>query len=232
MYNTLNSRVLGEFLGFTVFALALKAALDLVAWRYAGPISLVIILVCLGWYLARRNRDLSEIGLVAFDRAKNYWLLPLQTVLAFVAIIATGALVTVLGDATGLAFMEPDREGALSRFGDLKGNTPLFLFWLAILWVAGPAEELFFRGFMINSLGGVFGKSRVATVLSVLIPALIFGAGHMYYQGVRGLFTTGMIGVTLGCLFILYKRNIWPLMIAHAAVNSLVFTLQYLDIDA
>lgn len=128
--------------------------------------------------------------------------------------------------------MQPDREGALSRFGDLAGNTSLFVIWLAILWVAGPAEELFFRGFMINALSDVFGKSWVASALAILIPALIFGAGHMYYQGVRGLFTTGLIGVTLGCLFLAYKRNVWPLMIAHAGANTLVFTLQYLDIEA
>jgi hypothetical protein len=85
---------------------------------------------------------------------------------------------------------------------------------------------------MINTLTDVYGKSRIATVFSILIPALIFGAGHMYYMGVRGLVTTGMIGLVLGCLFLAYKRNLWPLMIAHASVNSLLFTLQYLAIDA
>lgn len=221
-----------EFIGFTVFALALKAVLDLVIWKYAGPISLVIILVCLAVYLRGQGKGLDRIGLVRFQAVKSYWLFPLQTVLAFIVIIATGALVTIVGEASGLDFMQPDREGALSRFGDLAGNTPLFLFWLAILWVAGPAEELFFRGFMINSLTDVLGKGWVANTLSILIPALIFGAGHMYYQGVRGLFTTGLIGVSLGCLFLAYKRNAWPLMIAHAGVNSLVFTLQYLEIEA
>ncbi|MEL6727129.1 MAG: type II CAAX endopeptidase family protein [Pseudomonadota bacterium] len=232
MDNNLQKWSLGAFLGFTVFALALKGLLDLVIWRYAGPISLVIVLICLIAYLKHDGKNLSKIGLVRLESSKNYWLLPLQTVFAFVAIVATGAVVTLVGDASGLAFMQPDREGALSRFGDLAGNTSLFVIWLAILWVAGPAEELFFRGFMINALSDVFGKSWVASALAILIPALIFGAGHMYYQGVRGLFTTGLIGVTLGCLFLAYKRNVWPLMIAHAGANTLVFTLQYLDIEA
>ena len=232
MDNNLQKLSLSAFIGFTVFALALKGLLDLVVWRYAGPISLVIVLVCVSLYLTRRGIGFDKIGLVRFKAARGYWLLPLQTVFAFIAIVATGALVTIVGNASGLAFMHPDREGALSRFGDLAGNTPQFLFWLAILWVAGPAEELFFRGFMMNALADVLGKSWVANVLSVLIPALIFGAGHMYYQGVRGLFTTGLIGISLGCLFLAYKRNVWPLMIAHASVNTLVFTLQYLEIEA
>lgn len=221
-----------EFLGFTIFALVLKAALDLVIWRYAGPVSLVVVLICVTVYLQRSSQGLSRLGLVRLSGAKSYWLLPVQTVIAFVAIIATGAAVTLLGDASGLAFMQADRAGPAVRFGDLAGNTGLYLFWLAILWVAGPAEELFFRGFMINTLRKALGRGVLAAALCVLLPALIFGAGHIYYQGLRGLFTTGLIGVTLGCLFLAYKRSVWPLMIAHAAVNSLVFTLQYLEIEA
>lgn len=226
------NRALGEFLGFTIFAIALKAALDPVTWRYAAPISLIIVLICLALYLRQQNRDLTELGIVSFAKAKSYWLLPLQTLLAIVIVIATGVGVTVLSEASGLAIIQSDPAGEEARFGNLTGNTNLFIMWLAIVWIAGPAEELFFRGFMINTLSRVFGTSRCALALSVLIPALIFGAVHMYYQGVQGLFTTGFIGISLGCLYLLYKRNIWSLMIAHACVNSLGFTLQYLGIDA
>ena len=232
MYSFLERPGVAEFLGFTVFALVLKAVLDLTIWQYAGPISLIIVLICLTAYLHHRRISLSRIGLVRLKTAKSYWLLPVQTVIAFIMILATGVVVSLIGEASGLAFMEPNHDGAASRFGDVAGNTSLFLFWLTILWIAGPAEELFFRGFMINTLTYSFGKSTTATLFSVLIPALIFGAGHVYYQGVRGLFTTGMIGIVLGCLFLAYKRNLWPLMIAHASVNSLLFTLQYLEIDA
>lgn len=228
----LNKRALGEFLGFTIFAIALKAALDLVIWRYAAPTSLIMVLICLYFYLKHQNRDLTRLGIVSFKKAKSYWLLPLQTLIAFVIVIATGVAVTILSEMSGLAIMQSNPEGDLARFGNLTGNTGLFLFWLAIIWVAGPAEELFFRGFMINTLTEALGRSRLAVGLSVFVPALIFGVVHMYYQGVPGLFTTGFIGISLGCLFLVYKRNIWPLMIAHACVNSLGFTLQYLGIDA
>lgn len=228
----LNNRALGEYLGFTVFAIALKAALDPVSWRYAAPISLIIVLISLSLYLKHQNRDLTRLGIVAFVKAKSYWLLPLQTVIAIVVVILTGVAVTLLGELSGLVDMQSHSDGVEARFGNLTGNTSLFLLWLAIIWVAGPAEELFFRGFMINTLGELLGNSRIAIALSVVTPALIFGAVHMYYQGLPGLFTTGFIGISLGCLFLAYKRNIWPLMIAHACVNSLGFTLQYLGIDA
>ena len=225
------SRALQEFVGFTLFALCLKAALDVFVWRYAGPISLVIVLGLIAPYMRIQNQGFADLGLVRLVSRKSYLQLPLQCLAAFIIIIATGAAVTFLGMASGIEALQPSSDGAESRFGDLGGNTPLFLFWLAILWIAGPAEELFFRGFMINKLRDVLGGNRLATVISVLLPALIFGIGHMYYQGLLGLFTTGSIGIAIGCLFLLFKRNIWPLMIAHACVNSLGFTLEYLEIS-
>jgi len=232
MLTNLNTRALGEFLGFTLFAILLKAAFDPFFWRFAAPVSLIVVLICLGLYLKHQKGDLTTLGIVSLAKAKSYWLLPLQILTAIVVIIATGIAATLLGDALGLVEIESSAEGKEARFGNLTGNTNLFLLWLAIVWIAGPAEELFFRGFMINTLTEVLGKSGVAAALSVLIPAAIFGAVHMYYQGVQGLITTGFIGLSLGCLFLAYKRNAWPLMVAHACVNSLGFTLQYLGIDA
>ena len=107
----------------------------------------------------------------------------------------------------------------------------MVLTWVAILWVAGPAEELNFRGFMIGQLRDILGRSKLATIVSIIVPAIIFGVGHMYYLGLRGFFVTGGIAVSLSILFILYKRNIWPLAIAHAAFNSLTFTAMYLQLD-
>eukprot|EP00903_Cladosiphon_okamuranus_P002825 g2823.t1 len=204
MYDRLTGLAMREFLGFTIFALALKAVLDVVVWRYAGPISLVIVLICVLVYLTRRNEGLSRLGFLPFKSAKSYWLVPAQTVLAFVAIIATGAAVTLIGDASGLAFMEADRDGATARFGDLAGNTNLFLFWLVILWIAGPAEELFFRAFMINTLTKALGKSAIANALCILIPAFIFGAGHVYYQVITiGKFIAALAAILIGSLSVL-----------------------------
>ena len=35
----------------------------------------------------------------------------------------------------------------------------------------------------------------------------------------------------VGTLYLLYKRNLWPLILAHGAVDSLAFTAMYLDLD-
>lgn len=42
---------------------------------------------------------------------------------------------------------------------------------------------------------------------------------------------TGAIGIACGILYLLYKRNIWPLVVAHALFNTLTFTAAYLHLD-
>ena len=225
-------RPLIDFCAIVALGYLLKIVLDQFMWRYSGPVSLGIMLSVIVFYLRSMGESWSWIGLVEIKSRKGWALLPFQVLLAFFAILATGAALSSAGQALGLEFMKPDNSGAQDRFGDVAGNTQLFVFWLAIVWFAGPAEELYFRGFMIGKLREVLGKSSFAIALSVLIPALIFGLGHVYYLGLRGLVTTGGIAVTLGVLYILYKRNIWPLLIAHAAANTLTFTVVYLQLDA
>lgn len=220
-----------DFLAVVAVGYFLKVGLDEFIWRYSGPVSLVIQLVLIFGYLRWRGASWSWIGLVPLNSRRKLMLLPLQTFLAFIAIPVSGLALGFGGEAIGLDFMKPDASGAENRFGDLAGNTPLYMTWVAILWIAGPAEELYFRGFMIGQLREVLGSSIAAKALSILVPAVIFGIGHTYYLGLRGLVMTGGIGLTLGILYLLYRRNIWPLMVAHAAFNTLTFTARYLQWD-
>lgn len=233
LFNTQSRfRPLIDFSAIVALGYLLKIVLDQFIWRYSGPVSLGIMLSVIFFYLRSMGESWSWIGLVRIDSRKGWALFPFQLFLAFFAILATASALSLAGEALGLEFMKPDNSGARERFGDVASNTRLYIFWLAIVWFAGPAEELYFRGFMIGKLREFLGTSSWASALSVLIPALIFGAGHVYYAGLRGLVTTGGIAVTLGVLYILYKRNLWPLMIAHAAANTLTFTVVYLQLEA
>ncbi len=210
-----------------------KAALSVVTWQFAGPISLLTLLALITVYLHRRGESWAQLGLVSPGGWKSYGLVLPQTLLAIVAILASGILMARAGIALGWWGPEiPDTVG--ERWGDVEGNLPVFLMWLAIVWTAAAfGEEMFFRAFLITRAERLFKglPFGLGLVLAILIPALFFGYGHFYYQGLRGLFTTGMIGVSLGILYLLYKRNLWPLVIAHGMVNTLAFTANYLGAD-
>ncbi|MBR9824718.1 MAG: CPBP family intramembrane metalloprotease [Alphaproteobacteria bacterium] len=214
-------------------AFASKAALSVVAWKFAGPISLLTLLVLITFYLHRRGESWAQLGLGSPGGWKSYLLVLPQTILAIVAILATGVLMAKAGVAFGLWGSELP-AGIEDRWGNVAGNLPVYLLWLAIIWTSAAfGEEMFFRAFLITRAERVFKglPANLGLVLAVIVPALFFGFGHFYYQGIRGLFTTGMIGVSLGILYLVYKRNLWPLVIAHGAVDTLVFTAMYLEAD-
>ncbi|GJL97726.1 MAG: hypothetical protein DHS20C06_15430 [Hyphobacterium sp.] len=209
-----------------------KLVFDQIVWKFAGPLSLLCTFAVIAAFTARNRESWSGFGLVRLNGWKSWALLLPQAVLGMVAILAIGAGTAFAGDAIGLWTTDETMSGVEDRWGDIVGNLPVYLGWLAIAWIsAGFGEEVFFRGYMINRVEALLPHVKWALPLAVIIPAIGFGFAHMYYQGFRGLVVTGLIGLMIGTLYILYKRNIWPLIIAHGAVDTLGFTAMYLDLD-
>ena len=117
----------------------------------------------------------------------------------------------------------------MARFGDISGNLRIYLTLIALSWIdAGFCEEMFFRGFLNTRLQTVFQGFRFAPILAVALAALLFGSVHIYSQGLAGLVNAGVIGLILGTYFLLYKGNLWPLVLVHDFINSLGFTVDFL----
>lgn len=217
--------------GVTI-AFGTKAALDPFIWKFSGPISLAVVLTLATLYLHSRGESWSQLGLRRPGGWKSWALLLPQILLAVVVILGVGAGSAILGDTLGLWQTGELPDGVADRWGNIRGNLPVYLLWLTLAWVsAGFGEELFFRGFMVSRAERITKGLPAALFLAVLIPAAIFGIAHFYYQGMRGLVVTGLIGLSLGTLYLLYKRNLWPLIVAHGLVDTLGFTALYLDAD-
>ena len=221
-----------EFFGFIGLAFLSKLALDPFIWKFSGPVSLIGTLAILTIYLRSRGESWGQLGFVRLRGLRSWSLLIPQALLAVAGIVALGAAVFLLGELLQIGFIQQRPEGVEERWGDVRGNLPVFLMWLGIVWTSAAfGEEMFFRGFLIDRASKIFVNVRFGALLAILLPAFIFGVGHMYYQGVRGLITTGLIGLWLGALFLGYKRNLWPLVLAHGLIDSLTFTAEYLDLD-
>lgn len=225
-------RAAAELAAGATIAFGTKALLDPFIWKFSGPISLLVVLTVATFYLHSRGESWAQLGLRKPASMKSWLLILPQVLLGVVAILAVGAGTAFLGDALGLWSTDTVPEGVQDRWGNIEGNLPVFLLWLFLAWVsAGFGEELFFRGFMVSRAERIAAGSFLTPVLAVLIPALIFGFAHLYYQGFRGLVVTGLIGFVIGTLYLLYKRNLWPLIIAHGIVDTLGFTAMYLGAD-
>lgn len=221
-----------EVIAVVVFAMVLKSLMDPLFWRYSGPVSLLTVLALLTVLLRRRGETWSSMGLVPLAGARAKLLLLPQALLTFAVFAGGVALVLFAGEALHLKFMSEIPEGVEARWGDIQGNLRLYLIWVALSWISGGlAEEMFFRGYVITRLKGVFANAPFASVLAVVLSAALFGYGHVYYQGLRGFVTTGVIGLVFGSMFLIFRRNLWPVIIVHGAVDTLSFTARFLQWD-
>ncbi|MBX3478473.1 MAG: CPBP family intramembrane metalloprotease [Brevundimonas sp.] len=224
--------VLLEVAAFVVFALLSKFLLSLLFWRYAGPVSLLLTLVVLTAYLRFRGPGWKMFGLVPLPGWKARLMVIPQAALALVAFAIVVALTTVIGPSMGLDFLTEVPSEVDDRWGEVAGSLPHYLMWLAIVWTAAAfGEEMFFRGYLISRLREVFPGHRLGAIPAVIIPALIFGYGHFYYQGLRGAVVTGAIGLAFGTMFLLFKRNLWPLILLHGLIDTLTFTAIFMRWD-
>ena len=111
-------------------------------------------------------------------------------------------------------------ESAVSKFGDLKGNWPLFFSIIPLVLIESFLEELLDRGFLMNWFEKLFSKTSFATILAVLFQAAIFGFRHSYDLSERSI-TVGIIGLIMGIAYMVFGRNLWPLIIAHCILNTM-----------
>lgn len=207
-----------------VIAIELLAVAAFFAADFAGviPLSKTPFLVLVVWLSLRfRSQPWSSVGL---SRPRS-----IRTSLA-VGIVA-GLVMEVFADFGTTPLLTQLLGGApdLETFRDVVGNLPFLGILLALNWpLAAFGEELVYRGFLMARLATLFGDSRRAWWMSLLLANVVFGFAHGY-QGPTGVIQEGFNGVLLGLLFRYSGRNLMVPMIAHGVSNSLAFVLMYLD---
>jgi membrane protease YdiL (CAAX protease family) len=222
--------VLVEVAAFVGLAIVSKILVDQFTRRFSGPISLLMTLAILTFYMQSRGLSWADMGLRALPGIKaKLMVIPLAflTFLAFAAVIAP---VLIGAEVFGWDFLTTEPAGVEERWGDVRGNLPMYLLWLMIVWTtAAFGEEMFFRGYLVTRLQTAFSDIRFGTALAVIISALLFGCAHFYYQGFRGLVLTALIGLAFGTMFLLFRRNLWPLILWHGIIDTLTFTAIFMN---
>ena len=216
-----------EVLAFTALAFGSRLVFAEIAWAYSGPMSLLLTLVVLTLYMQARGVTWRDMGLIRLPGWKAKALVLPKALVPFALFACAVSLVLFVGEPMGLT--RTDTAGVEARWGNVEGNLTMLLVWLAIVWTSAAfGEEMFFRGYMVSRLADGLAGVPGRLVIAVLLPALIFGYGHYYYQGLFGLVMTGLIGLAFGISFLLLKRNLWPLVLVHGVIDTINFVALYL----
>ncbi|PYL08404.1 MAG: hypothetical protein DME34_04725, partial [Verrucomicrobia bacterium] len=195
-------------------------------------------------WLARRLRGFGPLGILAIliILAGNYVIAPLSAILALIwakisrtpwrdigyvrprSWIRTIAIGIVLGVTLKLvmkALVMPLLGASPINWAYhfVTGN-PAVIPWMlyAIIVTAGFGEETFYRGWMFERLGKLFGQRAMAKTAIVLITSLLFASVHYTEQGIPGVEQAFVTGLVFGSIFAV-AGQIFLLMIAHAAFD-------------
>jgi uncharacterized protein len=91
----------------------------------------------------------------------------------------------------------------LSVFHFLIGNVRMLLLSIGLSWSGiGLGEELVWRGYLLNRIADLFGRSRWGWTITLIVVNVAFGLAHSY-QDVTGIVEAGIAGLYSACC-------IWP----------------------
>lgn len=186
------------------------------------PISQTIFLIPFIWIALRlKGEKFKSIGFTLGGQPFLKTLL-IGTILGIaLEVLATYVTTPLISTFFGV---EPD----LSELSEITGNLTMLMVYLAISWILGAfGEEICFRGFLMNRLSSLFGGTKTAWVLSIVLSSILFGVGHTE-QGISGWVQEGLSGLFLAIIFIRSNKQLAIPIIAHGVSNTVALIMIYL----
>lgn len=170
------------------------------------------------WRMKARNVTWKDLGLRKPESFKKTLLV---TIGILIAIVLSIMIFEMVKDYLPFSLEQKNySKNSASKFGNLKGNWLLFFTIMPAVLVESMLEELLDRGFLINWFEKLFSKTTIATILAVVLQALIFGFRHSHDLSDRSI-RVGLIGLIMGIAYVKFGRNLWPLIIAHCILNTM-----------
>jgi uncharacterized protein len=111
-------------------------------------------------------------------------------------------------------------RGQVSRIYEIRAGADPRIVGALLFFIIGPAEALFWQGFVQQRLGRRYGV-KAAYVITVLI----YSAVHLWACNVSLLLAAMVCGLFWGYMFLRSKR-LWPVIISHAAWDVVIFVIR------
>ena len=215
-----------------VFAvmIGVKAIADAFGLIGAGSIGMWSGIVIATLWMRRSGTTWGDL-VGSAPSGRRQWLVTLGLALAtVVTVIAFMAL--VLAPMT-IRFGLETPSDSMDPYAYFLGRPGLFVVHLVtVVWIgAALGEELLMRGFVLNRLGDVFGRTTIGWSAALVVHAVLFGALHNS-QGVPGVIGAGMAAVIFGVVYLIGKRRLLAVVLGHGLINTISMTAYFLSDSA
>jgi len=150
-----------------------------------------------------------------------------RKILQSLGIFILATLAFVLASVVMANFTEIPESADMSDYAYMQDNLPMLLLTLLGVWIVSSfGEEVIYRAYLINQLLNIGIVGKVANGIAVLISAIIFGLIH-YEWGAMGMAQTTAMGLVLGIFYLRLGKKLWPLVLAHAYMDTLLMLQMY-----
>ncbi len=184
----------------------------------------LLMLAAVNWGLRSRGQGWSHLGLnLAPPSIRSIMITVLKSIPVFVvAVIAFAAGAIVMA----ILFGRPDTAD-MSEYDYLKGNLAMTLVALGSVYIVSAfAEEVIYRGFLITRVNELAEDGKWATCIAVVFSSLVFGLVHSDW-GFTGMVQASCMGLALGVSYLLVRRNLWVIILAHAYMDTILVLQMY-----
>ena len=106
--------------------------------------------------------------------------------------------------------------GGIYAMGEGTNN---ILILLLLLFVTGPGEEIFWRGFLQEKLMIKYGNAA-----GFIITTLIYGGVHIFSLNIMLILAAFVAGAFWGGLY-LWKRDLVPVIVSHSLWSAVIFAV-------
>jgi membrane protease YdiL (CAAX protease family) len=178
--------------------------------------SVITVLIFIGaplsWYLLVNKCSIKEMLHHLKLRAEGMDAAFLWGVVVAAVMIALMIVLGVLLNNMGVS------QGDQSNIEDIARNISIASMFLIIVFQS-IAEEIFFRGFLLEKIESIAGG-----IMAIFITAILFGLAHMSYGKIYPVVMPIIMGVFLG--FVVFKtKNLYSAITAHMLFNLTSFIL-------
>jgi len=129
-----------------------------------------------------------------------------------------------LGDKISSAlfgFARPQVDAVYS----IKEGFPTWAIALLLLFIIGPAEEFFWRGFVQKKITEAMGSWRYPADSAFIITTLVYGLVHVPSMNFMLVMAALVAGSVWGFIYRLNPKLLPSLIISHALWDALVFVI-------